>query len=211
MPTLATGSSASCGIASEHDAPTLISCVIPAKAGIHKRKDSEVMDPRLRGDDGMGHIVSLKIRLPASRSAEQGFTLIELMVVITIIGVMAAAVILVFPDPRGSLNGEAERFAARALAVRDEAVIGSRETSLIVGTTGYRFERRARGQSLPLTEKPFAPQAWTAGTAAALPRETRVTFDPTGLASAPLSLRLVRDGAQVVVDIATDGTINVGS
>ena len=148
---------------------------------------------------------------PLSRSAENGFTLIELMVVITIIGVMAATVILVFPDPRGSLNGEAERFAARALAVRDEAVIGSRETSLIVGVTGYRFERRARGQSLPLTEKPFAPQVWTAGTAAALPRETRVTFDPTGLASAPLSLRLVRDGAQVVVDIATDGTINVGT
>ena len=177
------------------------------------------MDPRLRGDDGMGHIASLKTARRSAqqgfrslcRSAQQGFTLIELMVVITIIGVMAAAVIWVFPDPRGSLSGEAERFAARALAVRDEAVIGSRETSLIVGTTGYRFERRARGQSLPLTEKPFAPQAWTAGTAAALPRETRVTFDPTGLASAPLSLRLVRDGAQVVVDIATDGTINVGT
>jgi general secretion pathway protein H len=145
------------------------------------------------------------------RSAQMGFTLIELMVVITIIGVMAAAVILVFPDPRGSLEGEAERFAARVLAVRDEAVIGSRETVLIVATTGYRFERRARGQLLPLTEKPFAPQIWTAGTAAAVARETRVTFDPTGLASAPLSLRLVRGGAQVVIDIAADGTINVGA
>ena len=145
------------------------------------------------------------------RSAEHGFTLIELMVVITIIGLLAAVVILRFPDPRGSLASEAERFAARALAVRDEAVIGSRETALIIGVTGYGFERRARGIWIKLDEKPFRPQRWSPGTVAAVARQARVTFDPTGLASAPLKFRLVRDSAHVIVDIAVDGSIRVGA
>lgn len=147
------------------------------------------------------------------RAAEHGFTLIELMVVITIIGLMSAAVVLLFPDPRGPLSAEAERFAARALAVRDEAVIGSRETALFVDATGYGFERRSRGVWDRLSEKPFKPAAWSQGTTASLATGTRarVTFDPTGLASTPLKITLSRDGAQIAVDIATDGSINVGS
>jgi len=51
-----------------------------------------------------------------------GFTLVELMVVIAIIGVAAGAVMLSMPDPRPTLAVEAERFAARLTLAREEAV-----------------------------------------------------------------------------------------
>ena len=151
--------------------------------------------------------------MSATGSKSEGFTLIELMVVITIIGVMSTSVVLLFPDPRGSLVSEAERFAARALAVRDEAVIGSRETALSVDRGGYAFERRRKGVWGPLDDKPFARELWSDGTVAMIADSTgaRVTFDPTGLASVPLHLTLERGNERIAIDLETDGTIRVGS
>ena len=45
-----------------------------------------------------------------------GFTLLELMVVLTIIGFISAAVVLAIPDPRGRVIEDADRFAARVAA-----------------------------------------------------------------------------------------------
>ena len=61
---------------------------------------------------------------------ESGFTLVELLVVLVIIGLAAAAVVLAIPDPEGSLQTEAERFAARAKAARDLAIVESRPALL---------------------------------------------------------------------------------
>jgi general secretion pathway protein H len=44
---------------------------------------------------------------------QSGFTLVELLIVLTIVGLMSAAVVIAMPDQRGSLVSEAERFAAR--------------------------------------------------------------------------------------------------
>ena len=108
---------------------------------------------------------------------------------------------------------EAERFAARALAVRDEAAIGSRETALSVDRGGYAFERRRKGVWGPLDDKPFAREFWSDGTVAMIADSTgaRVTFDPTGLASVPLHLTLERGNERIAIDLETDGTIRVGS
>ncbi len=64
------------------------------------------------------------------RRSQQGFTLVELLVTITIIGLVAGAAVLAIPDPRGSLAAEAERFAAHAKAARDQATIGGRAVAL---------------------------------------------------------------------------------
>ena len=45
-------------------------------------------------------------------AAEGGFTLVELMVVLTVIGLASAAAVLAMPDPRGRLVDEGARFAA---------------------------------------------------------------------------------------------------
>ena len=56
-------------------------------------------------------------------AAEGGFTLVELMVVLTVIGLASAAAVLAMPDPRGRLVDEGARFAARVRAAQDSAVM----------------------------------------------------------------------------------------
>ncbi len=135
-----------------------------------------------------------------------GFTLVELLVVLAIIGLMSAAVILAIPDPRGSLAAEAERLAARAKAAQTRAILDSHSIALRVSPAGYAFERRERAGWQPLADKPFAGQAWTEGTTAAGPN--RILFDPTGLTE-PAALTLQREDDRITVEFAQDGTIRV--
>jgi general secretion pathway protein H len=146
---------------------------------------------------------------PSRRSAEHGFTLVELLVVLTIIGLMSAAVVLAIPDPRGGLVSEAERFAARAKATQERAIMDNRSFALRVTAEGYGFERRQGRQWQPLERKPFSTVAWKEGTAASLAAgQGRIVFDPTGYAE-PLDLTLSRGGERVIVEIADGGRIYV--
>jgi general secretion pathway protein H len=139
------------------------------------------------------------------RGDESGFTLIELMVVLVIIGLAATAVILAMPEPGGSVESEAERFAARAKAARDSAIVEARPVALNVDASGYAVVRRSDGQW-----RSAAQYEWSQGTEA----EARGTleggtrFDSTGLAE-PLRLILSRRGRQVAVDIGQDGEVHV--
>jgi len=68
----------------------------------------------------------MPISVAGNNARERGFTLIELMIVIAIIGLASAVVVLALPDPRGRLTDEAARFAARTRAAHDLAVVGAR-------------------------------------------------------------------------------------
>jgi general secretion pathway protein H len=148
-------------------------------------------------------------RLRDGRLAERrvGFTLVELMVVIAILAVVTAAVIFAIPDPRGRLVDEAEKFAARAHAARDDAILQSRDVRISVTPAGYSVERRRQGQWQALTDKPFAPARWSAGTGAGA---TQVDFDATG-GAVPATIILSREGERVAVTISGNGAIRVGS
>ena len=147
---------------------------------------------------------------PVRRSAEHGFTLVELMVVITVIALASAAAVLAMPDPRGRVFDEAARFATRARAARDVAVVEGAPVSLWVTAGGYGFDRRAGGVWSPLAEKPFRVERWREGTRAGVGgTRQRIVFDPTGLADRPLSVRLTRDRASVTAAIDTDGRARV--
>ena len=148
-----------------------------------------------------------------SRPAEHGFTLIELMVVMLIIGLTSAVVVFAIPDPRGRVIDEAEHFAARTLAARDDAIVQSRDTRITVTASGYGVERRRRGAWQAVTDKPFVAVSWNQGTGVILGPTGReaISFDATGAPSSPATVTLVRDDARATVTVSGNGSIRVGS
>lgn len=138
------------------------------------------------------------------RRARAGFTLVELMVVLVIIGLAAAAVVLTVPPLQGSVRADAERLAARASLARDEALLQGRPISLVLDRRGYGFEQRRGAEWRALREPPFAPALWSGDVRPELPRgETRqrISFDPLGAPEpAVVRLREGRTGVQIVFD-----------
>ena len=118
------------------------------------------------------------------------------MVVIVIIGLAAALVVLSIPERGGSLVSEAERFAARAKAARDGAILDSRAASVAVGPGGY--------------EVGAAHYDWVEGTRGELSggRESRIRFTATGLAD-PAQVVLRRGDRAVAVDVSEDGNVRI--
>jgi len=146
------------------------------------------------------------------RAGERGFTLVELMVVIVIIGLMSGAVVLTMADPRGRISSDADRFAGRVRAARDAAIVDGRPVALWVSSTAYGFERRAAGQWQAVTEGPLAARDWSGGTRAALGQATqmRVVFDSVGRADQTMRFGLDRDGRTLRVAVDLDGKVVTG-
>lgn len=139
-----------------------------------------------------------------------GFSLVEMMVVLMVMGLLAGVAVLTLPGDERKLRNEAERFAARTLAARDEAIIGARPISAVVSEQGYYFERRSDGQWQALPGRGFDLTAWDDATTVSAGRQ-RVVFDSLGLASSAADVRLERGGQALIVQIRRDGKVTVNA
>ena len=133
------------------------------------------------------------------------------MVVVTLMGLLAAAVVVNLPDPRGRLTQAGERFAARVAAARDRAVVSERPTGLYVSASGYGFESWVDDRWQPVSDGPLSTQTWPDGvavTAAGQPG-ARVAFDALGLPDQPVDVVLSRDDERVTVALDASGDVAV--
>lgn len=78
-------------------------------------------------------------------SSQRGFTLVEMLIALMILGLAASVVILNAPPAGQTAKKEATRFAARLGAASSEAVITGEVLGLEMFSDGYRFLRYRDG------------------------------------------------------------------
>ncbi len=145
----------------------------------------------------------------SDRGGEAGFTLTELMVVLTIVGLLASVVVLAMTDGRPSGAQEAERFAARLVRARDEALLTNRTVEVAVSSRGYAFRVGGPQGWTPLEDGPFREVAWTPDTRLSPGGSPdRVAFDPAGVAT-PADYVITRGRLSSRVTVDTAGNVRV--
>lgn len=143
--------------------------------------------------------------------AAAGFTLVELMVALVIVGLMASAVVLTVPDRGDAVGQQADRLGMHLQRVREEALLGTRPVELVADANGYSFRRQRFGGWQPLQDGPFAPVAWEPGVhPSRLPQGGQLTFHFDAIGAAPpQSLVLVQDARRVRIAVDGAGEVSI--
>lgn len=136
---------------------------------------------------------------------EAGFSLIEMMVVLTIMALTATLVMLSAPGGSNSLAADTDRLLADLSAARDLAVIENRNVTVEISEQGYQTRVLSRLGPGAVSQS----VAWPDGTTVGAPDgrlPAIVMFDPIGL-SAPAAFTLYRHGHADGVEIGASGEI----
>jgi type II secretion system protein H len=98
------------------------------------------------------------------KTREQGFTLIEIMVVITIAAIMFGAAILAFPDSSNDrLKEQGSRFSALISLAQDESILQSQDLAVAISDSGYSFYYRVGAAWEAYSDKPFVDRVVDGG------------------------------------------------
>ena len=142
---------------------------------------------------------------------ERGFTLVELMVVLVIMGLVASVVVLSFPDNNGQPDQDARVFAVKAAALRDNAILQSRPMSVQITSSGYSFLERRKGSWSVVEEKPFQTTNWSDGVEVVLDEtgSLLISFESTGLPGDPSEVKLFAGDLERSISIAPMGDVSL--
>ena len=141
------------------------------------------------------------------RHGETGFTLVELVVVMLIVGIASAAAVLALPGAGDDVRHSAERLAAHTVAARDMAILSGQSVRLEVRSDGLtpQVARSGGWQAQPDLPRLSLP----AGQSLASEPAGAIAFDATGLATpARLVIRQGEAAAAVTIDAA--GGVHAG-
>jgi len=144
------------------------------------------------------------------RAREAGFTLVEVMVTLLLLGLVTGVALLTLPSGGARLTREAEQLAARIKHAQREAMLTNRSVEVVVASGDSRFRVRRSGRWQPLEEGPFRPRPWPEGVTAALAETGRhgVRFDPSGAAD-PAVIRLSAEERTMEVRVDAQGRVTV--
>jgi general secretion pathway protein H len=151
---------------------------------------------------------------PSARDA--GFTLIEALMALLIVGLLAGAVALSAPAPDARARGAAQTLAARMTLAGDESVMRNRTIALSFTAAGYGFASLEAEGWRPLeTTAALGFRPWPAGVSATVldaPSEGQdlhaARFDVLGGAT-PLQVRIEGGGGVWLVRLDGEGGAHV--
>lgn len=143
---------------------------------------------------------------------EAGFTLVEILAVLIIIGVMSSVVILSIPTPKAALDKQAELMVGTLNKMAQESIINGRVSAAGFDRSGYVLYQYADD-----AWQEMASDEWDAsyrlkykreGAALDIPKkaEPSILFQPTGL-STPFELAMSDKDSVFTLVGAGDGRI----
>ncbi len=152
------------------------------------------------------------------KARQSGFTLVEVLAVLFIIGMMAGAVVMNMPKAKDPLQAEGELFAARMGLAAQSALVGQQSIGVILQEDGYEIVRynddiweTVDVFSFALDSKPFLELTQNAAKinleAAEKSGVPVIRFDTTGLGT-PFELKLQSGTSTYLVSGSGDGKIN---
>ncbi|MBL8299171.1 MAG: type II secretion system minor pseudopilin GspH [Rhodanobacteraceae bacterium] len=125
----------------------------------------------------------------ASHVQVRGFTLIEILVVVVILGVLAAAVSIALSGAGGErqLEREAERLQALLAYACEQAEIGGLAVGLSLADNGYAFSQRNGDSWKVITQGELREREWPANLRAELSRDgKRLEIQPQSPETPPV-------------------------